>query len=325
MRVLFATYPMAFHTPGGGEAQLMAYREHLVVRGMEVTLLDPWHPDFRSHDLVHFFSTIGGSWHLCAFVKNLGLPLVITSSLWMTEETAQNFPVEEIRHQLSLADRIVTNSRAESATLARVLGLPAARFSVVPNAIDQRFLHPASPEPFRRHFGVEGPFVLNVANVEPRKNQARLVEAMRALPDHQLILVGWARDPAYLRDVLDTGGAQVRYLGPIDHQSELLTSAYVACSVFALPSLFETPGLAALEAAAQGARLVTTREGCTEEYFGDNATYVDPASVDSIAEALRAATLQPKLASRYRPITWQAAVADLERIYDQVVAEHRTA
>jgi glycosyltransferase involved in cell wall biosynthesis len=322
MKVLFATYPMAFHTPGGGEAQLMAYREHLLARGVEVTLLDPWHPNFLAHDVVHFFSTIGGSSHLCAFVKNLGLPLVVTSSLWLTEATAQNFPVEEIRHQLWLADRVVTNSGAESATLARVLGVGPEKFAVVRNAIDERFLRPVPPELFRSHFGIGGPFILNVANVEPRKNQARLVEAIRAFPDHQLILVGAARDDGYRRGLEAAGGSQVRYLGPIDHDSDLLVSAYAACSAFALPSLFETPGLAALEAAAAGARLVVTREGCTEEYFGDAAVYVDPLSVESIVQGLRTA-LQPPARPRYKPLIWQEAVADLEAIYAGVVAEHR--
>ena len=30
MKVLYATYPMAFHTPGGGEVQLLAYQNVVV-------------------------------------------------------------------------------------------------------------------------------------------------------------------------------------------------------------------------------------------------------------------------------------------------------
>ncbi len=37
----------------------------------------------------------------------------------------------------------------------------------------------------------------------------------------------------------------------LDHDDPLLASAYAAARVFALPSWFETPGLAALEAAAR--------------------------------------------------------------------------
>ena len=77
---------MAFHPPGGGEIQLLAYKKHLPALGVEVTLLDPWNPHFLEHDVVHFFSCIGGSSHFCAFIKKLGLPLVVSSSLWLTEQ-----------------------------------------------------------------------------------------------------------------------------------------------------------------------------------------------------------------------------------------------
>ncbi|MGS0639618.1 glycosyltransferase, partial [Citrobacter sp. VF227] len=82
MKVLFATYPMAFHTPGGGEVQLLAYRKHLPAHGVDVTLMNTWEPRFLEHDVVHFFSCISGSYHLYHFVKRLGLPLVISASLW---------------------------------------------------------------------------------------------------------------------------------------------------------------------------------------------------------------------------------------------------
>ena len=50
------------------------------------------------------------------------------------------------------------------------------------------------------------------------------------------------------------GGEAVRWLGASDHDDPLLASAYAAARVFALPSWFETPGLAALEAALAGRR-----------------------------------------------------------------------
>lgn len=323
MKVMFATYPMAFHTPGGGEVQLLAYEKHLPSLGVEVRRFDSWNPKFLEHDLVHFFSVIGGSSHFCAFVKGLGLPLVVTSSLWATEETAANFPIGEIRHQLSLADRVVTNSRTESTTLARLLDLPDEKFAAVRNAIDTRFLTRADPAEFRQAFGVEGDFILCVGNVEPRKNQLRLAEAVRRIGGPPLMLAGSVREPAYLAAVQDAGGGRVRYLGVIGHDSSLLASAYGACSVFALPSLFETPGLAALEAAAQGAPVVITREGSTKEYFGSSARYVDPFSIDEIGDALRDSLADRQSAGRARfvPPSWEEVCGELRVVYRQVLNE----
>jgi glycosyltransferase involved in cell wall biosynthesis len=56
----------------------------------------------------------------------------------------------------------------------------------------------------------------------------------------------------------------------------MLSSAYAACDVFVLPGWFETPGLAALEAALAGAKVVATDGGSTKEYFEDKVLYIRP-------------------------------------------------
>lgn len=325
MNVLFSTYPMAFHTPGGGEIQLLAYRDHLPQVGVNVTLFDLWNPRFAEHDLVHFFSCVGGSVHFCNFVKRLGKPLVITSSLWITEDTKHLYPIEEIRAQLALADRVVTNSEMESDTLARVLGLDRSRFEAVYNGVDLVFRQRPDPGLFRQTYGIHGRFVLNVGNIEPRKNQACLAQAMKDLPDHQLILIGHVRDENYFQQMMaEAPPGRIRYLGPIDHHAELLRSAYQACDVFCLPSTLETPGLAALEAAAQGCRLVITEEGSTREYFGTAARYVSPLDVNEIGSGLRAAAAvdgdrfrtDPELI--WQRFAWTAVVRKLQQIYESV-------
>jgi glycosyltransferase involved in cell wall biosynthesis len=75
---------------------------------------------------------------------------------------------------------------------------------------------------------------------------------------------------------------QILLLDRMENDSAMLASAYAACRVFALPSLFETPGIAALEAALAGAHIVITPHGGTREYFGDMAAYVEPDSVEAI-------------------------------------------
>jgi glycosyltransferase involved in cell wall biosynthesis len=322
MKVLFATYPMAFHTPGGGEVQLLAYERHLPTHGVEVTRFDPWNPRFLDHDVVHFFSCMGGSSAFCAFVKQLELPLVVSSSLWITEETKQLYPFEEIRFQLGLADRVISNSDIECETLARVLDLPREKFVTVYNGIEDSFYQPGDAQLFRDQFDIRGSFILNVGNIEPRKNQILLAKAMKSLPDRKLVLIGHARDPGYLERVLDEGGEQIVYLGPIEHESPLLRGAYRACDVFALPSTLETPGLAALEAAAQGCRLVLTSEGSCWEYFGDYADYVAPsAEVTALAGALGApcdGCNRKPLHSESKVTSWHDSIRSLLPVYQSL-------
>ncbi|OYU87900.1 MAG: glycosyl transferase [Bradyrhizobiaceae bacterium PARB1] len=323
MRVLFNTYPWAFATPGGGEIQLLKYAEHLPTLGVEVELHNIWKPAFDRVDMVHFFACLGGSIQFCSYAKSRGLPLVISTSLWITEDTTHRYPMDEIRAQLSLADLIITNSDTESDVLSRVFGLPRENFVAVMNGVEPHFSAPHDPALFRARYGIEGPFVLNVGNVEARKNQLNLVRAMKG---HELpvVVIGHVREPEYGRQVIEEGGAQLRYLGPLDHTDPLLASAYAACAAFVLPSTLETPGLAALEAAAAGAPLVVTSEGSTRDYFGSMAHYIrhdDLADIRRGIDAALSAGPNGDLKAHIRQnFAWATVTRTLADIYARVLA-----
>ncbi len=324
--VLFGTYPWAFETPGGGEVQLKKYIRHLPSHGIDVRLHDPWRSNLSDVSVFHFFSCMGGSTHFCAYAKRRGLPLVISSSLWITERTMHLYPTEEIRAQLSLADVIVTNSETESDQLSRLLTLPRDRFAAVFNGFERDFAS-AGPDLFREKTGIRGPFILNVATVEPRKNQLGLVRALReaALP---LVLIGATRDPGYAEALLAAAGRHVHHLGALDHDDPLLASAYSACSVFALPSTLETPGLAALEAAACGAPVVITSEGSTREYFGEYAHYVDPGDPSDIYHAIEVALAKgpnPRLRGHVSQFAWDTVTAQLVVVYRTALERNNSA
>ena len=324
MNVLFATYPMAFHTPGGGEVQLKAYQKYLPMHGVNVDLFNQWDPEFKKYDLVHFFSCVGGSVHFCKFVKQLGLPLVVSSSLWITEDTKHLYPVPEIVNQLRLADAVIANSNLECDNLASVLDLPREKFFTVLNGVDEEFYARVNPELFRSHFNIRDQFVLNVGNIESRKNQLALIRAMKLIPNMQLVLIGHARDENYLNLCLEEGGNQVIYLGSLPHNSELLKSAYSACTVFCLPSTLETPGLAALEAYAVGAPIAITKIGSTTEYFSESAKYLNPLDINDIAHKIYEALSNPEKSSlrdckKIDNYTWTATVKDLISVYKLIL------
>lgn len=314
MRILFITYPMAFHTPGGGEIQLLNYKIQLEEIGHEVSLFDLWNPNFKSHDIVHFFSCIAGSEPICAFVKQLGLPLAISSSLWITEKNRDHYDIGMIRSQLTHADVIVTNSIDETVTLSNVLNMEKERFRHVLNGVDQVFFDAQGNPSFIEEYKVEPGYVLCVANIEPRKNQHALIQAMKHLPDRKLMLIGHVRDEDYFRKCGIAENDQVCFIGGLEPNSELLISAYQNAAVFCLPSTLETPGIAALEAAAVGTPIVITAEGCTKEYFQSGVEFVDHQSIESIASGLATALSSgAKAGGLINP--WSEIVRDLERVY----------
>ena len=167
------------------------------------------------------------------------------------------------------------NSHAEARQLTALFGVNPERLAVVPNGVLRTF-RGASPALFRERFG-DGEFVLFVGRVEPRKNTLGLIRAVRSLglpPGRS------GRSPAGVprlpRAVSAEGGDAVAWLAATDHEDPLLASAYAAARVLALPSWFETPGLAALEAALAGTAVVITPFGSTREYFGDRVLYARP-------------------------------------------------
>jgi glycosyltransferase involved in cell wall biosynthesis len=328
MNVLFTTYPMAFHTPGGGEIQLLKYFEQLNTTEVNITLFNQWDPKFLEHDIVHFFSCIGGSVHFCAYIKKIGLSLVVSPNLWIIEDAKHLYPFDEIRNIFVMADIVIGNSDAEGNLMASVFNIPRDKFVTVYNGVDESFFDDISAELFKKQFDFYDPFILNVANIEPRKNQLRLIQAMKHFPQLKLVLIGHIRDEQYAQQCFDAGGDQVHYLGALPHDSLLLRSAYKACELFALPSTLETPGLAALEAAATGAKILITSEGCTNEYFGQGVIYIDPNSEESIKNGIADSIIANrnsllKLAVNAN-FTWKHVISNLLAHYKAVLGNNNT-
>ncbi len=132
--------------------------------------------------------------------------------------------------------------------------------------------------------------MLFVGRIEPRKNVLGLIRAVRRckLP---LVVIGAAvpGHERYAEHCRRDGRDLVRWLPRMEHDDPRLASAYAAARVFALPSWFETPGLAALEAALAGCAVVLTPFGSTREYFDEMAVYARPDRPSEIADALAAA------------------------------------
>ncbi len=189
---------------------------------------------------------------------------------------------ESQRAVLACAHLLLPNGEREAAMLKRAFGDVSIPIRIVPNAVrPERFLN-ASPEPFVQRFGLRD-FVLCAARLEPNKNQAMLIWALRdtGLP---LVIAGPERDPDYAQLCRKWAGTSVLFVGELS--PDMLASAYAAARVHALPSWSETPGLANLEAGLAGCALVVGNRGTEQEYLGEYAFVCDPGDWRSIREAV---------------------------------------
>ena len=201
------------------------------------------------------------------------------------------------------ASALVCISQATADDL--VARFPAARGKahVAPLAADPRFA-PDGPDPapvLARH-GIDGPYVLGVGTLEPRKNLVRLIEAFIGLDDvaragRRLVLVGpigWEVEP-----ILAAARAHPGLVLTVGHVPEAeLPVLYRAADLFAYPSLYEGFGLPVLEAMACGTAVLTSPVSSLPEVAGDTALYADPHDVPTIRAALARALTDPALRAR---------------------------
>jgi glycosyltransferase involved in cell wall biosynthesis len=234
------------------------------------------------------------------------------------------------------AARLVCTSEATRTELVERFAAAGPKATVVRLAAGRPFERELSPEAVgavRARYGVDGPFVLAVGTLEPRKNLPRLIEAFAALPPRlrdtrRLVLAGatgWGAGRT--RRAIETHDSMVRALGWVPDED--LAALYQACDVFCYPSLHEGFGLPVLEAMRAGAVVVAARVPSLCEVGGDAAIYADPHDAAAIRAALEAA-LDPdgrrdEMARRAREraseFSWEHAargvLRELERCRDR--------
>ena len=329
---------------GGPRTQVLQTMKGLQRMGLDVRLFDPWTPpQFATGDIFHIFAANIGTYHLAREIHALGMPLVVSpitfsrhsprfirTALRLTRLAQKAGPGIWSDYALcadicSWAARVLPNTRAEADLVRESYEIPSERILVVPNGVDERFAH-ADPSLFEKTYNTRG-FILNVGHIgHTRKNVLTLIRALATI-DHPAVIIGriiagpygdaCVREAAKHKHILLIDG--------LDNSSDMLASAYAACDTFVLPSLFETPGIAALEAALAGAKIVITRYGGTDEYFRRHAWYIEPSSVGSIRDGILAALQAqktPELRNRVlENFCWEAVAEKTAVAYHEIEDE----
>ena len=322
----------ALNGPGNGvRVQVEEQAKALEELGHEVVRLNAWQPfDGRRFDILH---GVSGGFPLQNFERlgrltagRVGLaPILDTNEpIWRYRLAARLGQVVpkiytvpgELARQAGGCDVVICRSTSERERVIGGLGVPAAKAKVVLNGVGP----PPVPnaELAHRLIGLDGDFVLHLSSYgQARKNVERLIEAVgpTGIP---LVIAGPTLETDRLAAVR-TAAARFPSVRLLEFLSQEERDALLAaCRVFALPSLHEGTGLAALEAAAAGAAVVITNKGGAADYFGEHAAYVHPADTAAIRHAVGtafAATRSSALANHLQSLTWQRSAEQLLAAY----------
>lgn len=140
----------------------------------------------------------------------------------------------------------------------------------------------------------KAPYVLAYGSDDPRKNFSRLLNAWtilrREFPDLTLKVFG--RPTRLFANTAKGDFENVEFLGYVAEAQ--LPALYRNASLLAYPSLYEGFGLPILEALASGTQVVVSDIEVFRELFDGSVSFIDPLSVESVAQGIKAALLNPR-------------------------------
>lgn len=288
-------YPGACYMGAGDGSKMQAeiWAKELERKGHTVDRINPWeHYNWKNYDVIHVFGF--GLWNYDMIHWGSGInpnfvfsPIIDTNTpMWKYKLAtyfgckklrlfSQNYALRQLKQDIKL---FFARTEYEADYLRQGYGISEDKIAIVPLSYREINYNPSiEKEPFCLFTGTM---------TQPRKNVPRLIEAARKY-SFNLKLVGNkgnAESEAKLRSLIGDAN-NIEILGFVSDKE--LNSLYNRAKVFALPSINEGVGLAALEAAICGCNIVITKLGGPKEYYEkESAELVNPYDVDDIGQAV---------------------------------------
>ena len=262
--------------------------------------------------------------------RRFGVPVAIKARGADIHHWARNpATAAQIRAAAHAADGLLSVSEAMRDDMT-ALGLPGGRTECILTGVD--FARFASGDRARAKaaLGAEGPLVLSVGALIPRKGHQIVIEAVAAMPGVQLWVAGEGPDRRQLEaQIARLGvGDRVRLLGstPNAELPWLLTAA----DAMALASASEGLANAWLEALASGTPVVIpdvggARQAVRDAIGGRIVDRTPQAFTAALAELLASPPASAAVRASVAPFTWAANGERLHGFLARLVAAHRGA
>jgi glycosyltransferase involved in cell wall biosynthesis len=231
--------------------------------------------------------------------------------------------------------RVVTVSESSKADIARQMGVPLERMTVVPVGVDHTVFRPR-PDVRR----VPGRLMVTSSSDVPMKGLVPLLEAVAKLRTErqvELVVIGRPTEGGRVARTIERLGLEpaVRCVSGISDDE--LACLYAEAQVAVVPSLYEGFSLPAIEAMACGVPLVATTGGALPEVVGrhgETGLLVTPDDPEALAAGIGQVLDDEDLGRRLGDggrsrvlgrFTWAATARGTAEQYHVVLEEHARA
>ena len=231
------------------------------------------------------------------------------------------------------ADRVISLSQVMTADFRKYVRYPIERVRTIYHGVSDKFHITPDAERLarvREEYALPEKFILFVGNLYPQKNFATLVRAFARIKGdvpHKLIVAGRSRykfegDVALVRELgLERRVEFVEFVPNDD-----LVAVYNLADCFVYPSLYESFGLAQLEAMACGCPVIGANAGAIPEVSGGAALLFNPHDDEELSRAILRVTQDSQLRddlvrrglARAREFTWERTARETLDVFKEL-------
>jgi glycosyltransferase involved in cell wall biosynthesis len=242
-------------------------------------------------------------------IQNTGIPSVVTIHDLIFERYPQQYNKIDIqiyrtkfKYACGHADRIIAISNQTKQDLIELYNVNENKIDICYQSCDPEFGKTASveeKEKLRKQLDLPSEFFLYVGSVIERKNLLNICKALKlVLPDINIPLVVIGNGKSYKQKVkffLEENNLsdKVIFLSEIEAFATSLQTPKNMASIYQMavamiyPSFYEGFGIPVLEALWSRLPVITSNVSCLPETGGDGVYYIDPASEEEIATAMK--------------------------------------
>lgn len=288
--------------------------------------------------VVHMFHTLGK-------MKN-----IVARSSEETETTQRELIEERLLRDV---DRVVAATPLDRAHMVWHYGADASRIELIPCGVDLKLFQPGDQATAREQLGLAPQpkrLIVTVGRMEPLKGMDALIRALAIVhkrrPDlaatSEVALIGggnesqeaeWNNEQRRLNQLRTDLGVKdaVHFVGA--RPQEQIPLFYAAADIVAVPSHYESFGMAALEALACAKPVIASNVGGLPSMItdGDNGFLIPHDNPEALADRIETLFDDPALAQRLaeraqeraQNYSWSRIARDNAQLYERLIDQQR--